>query len=92
MVNFTAEVRRPSQIEKDQPQKTSTVVTETDNSVTKTLPPKSETSEPTPPPVTKKEVISSDETKPPVKVSISFYQNYVIYLVLSSLRKSEKTR
>ena len=70
VVTSTAEDKRPSQIEKDQPRKNSTVVTEAENPVTKTFPPKPETSEPPPPPVTKKEVISSDETKPSVKVII----------------------
>jgi len=63
----TPEEKRPIPREKEQPQKTSTVVTETENSVAKTLPPKTEKSEPTPPPATKKEVTSSDEIKPPVK-------------------------
>ena len=76
----TAEEKRPIPREKEQPQKTSTVVTETENSVAKTLPPKTEKSEPTPPPATKKEVTSSDETKPPVKVSLHFNLDFIFWL------------
>ena len=76
----TAEEKSPIPREKEQPQKTSTVVTETENSVAKTLPPKTEKSEPTPPPATKKEVTSSDEPKPPVKVSHYSNLDFIFWL------------
>ena len=68
-VTSTSEDKRLSQIEKEQPQNTSNIVTETENLVTKTLPPKSEKSEPTPPLSTKKDINNSEETKPSIKVS-----------------------
>ena len=86
----TAEEKRPIPREKEQPQKTSTVVTETENSVAKTLPPKTEKSEPTPPPATKKEVTSSDETKPPVKVSLYFNLDFIFWLFEKNRKKLSK--
>jgi len=67
VVTSTSEDKRLSQIEKEQPQNTSNIVTETENLVTKTLPPKSEKSEPTPPLSTKKDINNSEETKPSIK-------------------------